>query len=377
MNLFIDINYNLQSFLDVLGLIQGLSFGVLLLILTYRHFRSTYFLGLFLVLYSLKLMLFIPSGLNLITYYPGLFLLPFNFSWILFPIFFVYTQKISIFSNEKVKYWVLYPGIVSFILQSVIYFLPYSTKMEIAESVWHEFVFTYLGIFYSWGIGIWNLRLLNRHRMAVENTFSYLGNKLLNWVRVFLIYLLITSVLVHVLYYVSPENYYFKILFSSLDLIAIYWLGINGIMQQNVLSTLNNKKPGIPYQVSDFKNELKITSKKENLKAIMDKIDSYMKSSEAYLISELTIVDLADQLEMHPKKISTTINGIFKQNFNSYVNYLRIKKAEDLLSKKSTDHFSVEGIGKEVGFHSKSAFYAAFKKITGTTPNKFKDSIAR
>ncbi|WP_217349969.1 helix-turn-helix domain-containing protein [Muriicola soli] len=315
--------------------------------------------------------------MNLIPYYPELFLLPFDFSWILFPIFFVYTQKISIFSDEKIKYWVLYPGIASFILQTVIYFLPFSLKTEIAESFWHEFGFTFLGIFYSWGIGIWNLKLLNRHREEVENTFSYLENKLLNWVRIFLLYLLITSVLVHILYYVSPDNYYFKMLFSIIDLIAIFWLGLNGIMQQNVLSTLNYKKSGLSFQVQEIGNDKMSTDNDENLKVLMGKIDNYMKSSEAYLISELTIVDLADKLKMHPKKISTTINGIFKQNFNSYVNYLRIRKAEDLLSKKSTDYLSVEGIGKEVGFHSKSAFYAAFKKITGTTPNKYKDSIAR
>ena len=111
-----NLNINLQSLLDIIGLIQGITLGILLLILNYKHYRSTFFLGLFLLLFSLKLAVFIPKGLNLDQVYPELFLLPFNFSWLLFPLFFIYTQKVSIFSNQKTKYWVVVPGIISVLL---------------------------------------------------------------------------------------------------------------------------------------------------------------------------------------------------------------------------------------------------------------------
>ncbi len=373
----VGINYNLQSILDILGLIQGITLGILLLVLNYKHFRSTYFLGLFLFLFSLKLTIFIPKGLNLDQIYPELFLLPFNFSWLLFPIFFIYTQKVSIFSDQKVKYWLLYPGILSFVFQVIIYFLPYSTKQAIALSFWHELVFTILGICYAWVIGIWNLKLLNQHRTEVQNTFSLIEHKVLIWARIFLIYSLSTSVLIHILYYISPENYYFKIIFSIFDLIAIYWVAVNGVIQRNVLSILDKKESGIPSQDTlAIENDPKKIVKDEDLKTLMQHIDSYMKSTEAFVRTELTIIDLAEKLKVHPKRISASINTIFNQNFNSYVNQLRIKKAEILLTDQSSNYFSIEGIGKEVGFHSKSAFYSAFKKVTGTTPNKYKERIA-
>ncbi len=373
----VDLNYNLQSILDILGLLQGITLGILLLILNYKHFRSTYFLGLFLVLFSLKLAIFIPKGLNIVQIYPELFLLPFNFSWLLFPIFFIYTQKVSIFSDQKIKYWLLYPGIISFALQVIIYFLPHSTKLAIAQSFWHELVFTILGICYSWVIGIWNLKLLNRHRTEVQNTFSLIEHKVLVWVRIFLIYSLSTSVLIHILYYISPENYYFKIIFSIFDLIAIYWVAVNGVIQRNVLSILDKKESGIPSQNTlAIENDQRKIVTDEDLKTLMEDIDSYMKTTEAFVRTELTIIDLAEKLKVHPKRISTSINTIFNQNFNSYVNQLRIKKAKFLLTDQASSYFSIEGIGKEVGFHSKSAFYSAFKKVTGTTPTKYKERIA-
>ena len=371
------INYNLQSILDILGLIQGITLGILLLVLNYKHFRSTYFLGLFLFLFSLKLTIFIPKGLNLDQIYPELFLLPFNFSWLLFPIFFIYTQKVSMFSDQKVKYWLLYPGILSFVFQVIIYFLPYSTKQAIALSFWHELVFTILGICYAWVIGIWNLKLLNQHRTEVHNTFSLIEHKVLVWARIFLIYSLSTSVLIHILYYISPENYYFKIIFSIFDLIAIYWVAVNGLIQRNVLSILDKKESGIPSRDTlTIENDPKKIVKDEDLKTLMEHIESYMKTTEAFVRTELTIIDLSEKLKVHPKRISASINTIFNQNFNSYVNQLRIKKAEILLTDQSSNYFSIEGIGKEVGFHSKSAFYSAFKKVTGTTPNKYKERIA-
>ncbi len=371
------INYNLQSILDILGLVQGMTLGVLLIVLNYKHFRSTYFLGLFLFLFSLKLASFIPKGLHIDQVYPELFLLPFNFSWLLFPIFFIYTQKVSIFSDQKIKYWVLYPGILSFALQLVIYFLPYSTKLAISQSFWHELVFTMLGISYSWIIGIWNLKLLNQHRSEVQNTFSLMEQKVLVWARIFLIYSLSTSVIIHILYYTAPDNFYFKIVFSIFDLVAIYWIAVNGVLQRNVLSILDKKESGNPLQKTlEIQNGPKKIRNEEDLKTLMEQIDSYMRSTEAFVRTELTIIDLAEKLKVHPKRISACINTIFNQNFNSYVNQLRISKAENLLSDQSSNHYSIEGIGKEVGFHSKSAFYSAFKKVTGTTPTKYKERIA-
>ncbi len=364
-------NLNLQSILDIIGFLQGILLGIILLILNAKGSRSCFFLGLFLLAFSLKLAYYIPGGLNLERSYPQLYLLPFNFSWLLFPLFYIYTQQVSFFSDQKTKYWILIPGLVSFAAQVYIYLLPYGEKLEIATSGWYLFVFTYLGIFYAWAIGLWNLRLLRQHRGEVHNVFSFVESKELQWAKYFLIYSLVTSVFIHILYLIEPQNYYFKIIFSVFDLFAIYWIFYHGIRQRNVLTYLSDSRKFAPFPIPSDSEPPESKMVIGDLHKLSEKIEGILMSTESYANTDLTIMELAEKLDEHPKRISMAINTVFNQNFNSYVNDLRVKKAISLLKTNELDHLSIEGLGKEVGFHSKSAFYAAFRKSTGTTPAHF------
>lgn len=367
-----NLNFNLQVLLDSIGLVQGVTLGILLIVLNKRKYRSTFFLGLFLLFFSLELATWISTNLQISDNYPEIFLLPFNFSWLLFPLFFIYTQQVSIFSDEKTKYWLLYPGILSILAQIFIFWLPIETKIEIEASSWHKLVFWMLGNYYSWIIGIWNLWILYKHRIEVQNTFSYLAFKELQWARYFLIYLLVTSVYGHLIAYGFPDLYKDNTVFSVMDLVAIYWVSYFGITQRNVLKVLFKndiinddigklKDAGQPYSTAP-----------EKLSELMERINGYMITAKAFVNPELSIVDLAEGLEVHPKLVSTTINTVSNQNFNSYVNGFRIEKALKLLEHGDLEAYSMEGIGNEVGFKSKSAFYAAFKKETGTTPTRYR-----
>lgn len=371
MNQPLQLNYNFQALLDTIGLFQGLALGTILLLVNRKKYRSTFFLGLFLIVFSLKLIPFISLSLNAGAVYPALFLIPLNFSWFLFPLFYIYTQKISVHSRRKTSYWVLYPGILAFLGQLMIYSLPYQTKIEISNSTWYLLVFTVVGIIYSWAIGLMNLKLLFEHNIEVKNTYSLVESKGLQWTRNFLIYLLVTSLVIHVMFFASPKNFYFKIFFSIIDLIAIYWVSYHGLMQRNILSVLSNE---MNFSTIQPKTEVS-TMPLHELSRLMEKIDEYMRVSECFVNTELTIVDVAENLKVHPKRISTAINSVLKKNFNTYINYYRISKAVALLKKNGNLNLSVEGIGNEVGFKSKSSFYSAFKKVTGTTPNKFKEKL--
>jgi len=365
-----ELDYNIFSLFDLLALIQGILFGTLLLIKN----KSTKWLGVFLILFSLDLIPRILYDLNVYEYYPMLYGLPFNFYWIVFPIFYVYTQKVSIFSDSKIKYWLLYPGLLAYAVQLIIFLQPYAIKIDIFENIWYT-VFVISGAFYSWIVGIWNFKLIKEHCIEVENSFSKVENKKLAWASTFLIFCLVSSIISLFAYYQYDNNIYSKIIYSVFFLLVIYWVSYHGMVQRNILFLLSNNEKETVAENDGFKVSENVPSKNENVDELMEQIDAYMSSSESFRQTELTIIDLAKNLNIHTKRISNAINTIRKQNFNTYVNNFRIEKAITLLAEENSA-LSIEGIGYEVGFHSKSAFYAAFKKVTGTTPSKYKQNTA-
>jgi len=370
-----DLNYNFASFLDALGFAQAFSFGILLILLSKEKRKCTLCLGIFLILISFKLLYYITNSIQIENVYPKLFLLPFNFSWLLFPLFFIYCQKISFVSKENITYWILIPGAFSFLIQIIIFFLPYETKVALSQSPWHEIVLVYLGIGYSWVIAIWNLIFLRKHRLEVKNHFSTLESKQLNWANIFLLYSLITSIIIHIMYFISPKDLHYRIVFAVFDLIAIYWIAFFGIRQKSVINI--NSVSEIK-MANSFINPNEVDPMtKESMEKLMIQINKHMANSEVYMNLELTIIDLANDLGVHPKKISAAINTISNKNFNSFINSYRVEKAKNLLLEKNKRHdLSIDGIGYEAGFKSKSAFYSAFKKETGITPTKYVTSTS-
>jgi len=369
-----ELDYNLYALFQTVGFVQAITLGVLLIFVNKNKYKSTLFLGIFLILFGLETVPIVLNSLNAYPSYPELYLLPVDFFLLHFPIFYVYVHQICIFSNEKTKYWVLYPGIAAFIAQIAVFFLPYSTKIAITASVGYDIYF-YCKVLYGLSIGIYTLWLLFKHKIEVRNYFSMLESKELTWARIFLFYNILGSILYTLFSFTIKDSVFAEIFFASFDLILIYWVSYHGVEQRNILSLLAKKEEfDASSQDLSVKMELSVLSN-DGLEELMKNIDDYMQSSEPFMSTELTIIDLAKELDAHPKRISTAINMICRQNFNAYVNRFRIRKAEKLLENEAYAHLSIEGIGNEVGFHSKSAFYSAFKKFTGTTPSKYKENL--
>ncbi|TNF75361.1 MAG: AraC family transcriptional regulator [Bacteroidetes bacterium] len=101
-------------------------------------------------------------------------------------------------------------------------------------------------------------------------------------------------------------------------------------------------------------------------------LTSFMESSNIYLRHNLTLYDLSKAMEVSPRLISGCINQNLGNNFVEWVNGFRVEAAIAKLQDPAFDHLSVEGIGLESGFQSRSAMYAAFKKQTGYSPGHFR-----
>lgn len=111
-------------------------------------------------------------------------------------------------------------------------------------------------------------------------------------------------------------------------------------------------------------------------KQIIDQLDTLMEKEALYKTPNLKIEQVAARADLSVNMLSQVLNDNLQSNFSSFINSYRIKTAKQFLRSDAYTHLTVEAIGYEVGFNSKSAFYAAFKKLTGLTPVTYRDDKA-
>ena len=95
-----------------------------------------------------------------------------------------------------------------------------------------------------------------------------------------------------------------------------------------------------------------------------------MSEEKPYKNGSLKIGDLAEKLQVTQHHLSQFLNEHFGKNFTSYINEYRIEEAKEMILSNET--YTLEAIGHECGFKSKSTFFTTFKKITGVTPAAYK-----
>jgi AraC-like DNA-binding protein len=109
--------------------------------------------------------------------------------------------------------------------------------------------------------------------------------------------------------------------------------------------------------------------------SLIQALDQLMLGKEMYKNPNLTLGELAKAVSLPSHQLSQVLNDSLGKNFTSFVNGYRINAACKMIA---DDHpFSLEALGYEVGFNSKSTFYSSFKKARGTTPLQYKEQIGK
>ena len=89
------------------------------------------------------------------------------------------------------------------------------------------------------------------------------------------------------------------------------------------------------------------------------------------LASDLSLSDLADLVQMSPRQFCRFFSNSFGSTPHQYLLKERVRRAKELLS---TGSLPVE-IAKILGFSSQSHFTDVFRKLTGTSPGRFRQEI--
>ncbi|WP_316738936.1 helix-turn-helix domain-containing protein [Pedobacter aquatilis] len=130
------------------------------------------------------------------------------------------------------------------------------------------------------------------------------------------------------------------------------------IFKHSKTSTFLNEKARYKNKELDKKTLLLIEQK---LDIIIDK--------ELFLNPNFSLDDAAKELKITRHILSQYVNEVLGKSFSNLIKTYRIDKAKKLL--ETQKNYTIESLGYDSGFNSKSTFFTAFKKNTGLTPAEY------
>jgi len=221
-----------------------------------------------------------------------------------------------------------------------------------------------------------SLRLINRHRLAVNTFASSPSHVDLSWLRYFL-YGVSFLVLVWLTTLLFPELVSYV---NSLYFAGVYYLAYFALNQREIFPFSEADKTAIAEVMEEGQHPVLIEEPRKSLISpdelaeAKERLLASMLKERCYLDNELTLPKLAEVTQLSIHKLSYLLNNEFDQNFYQFVNSYRIEEAKRLLVDPKKSHLSIEGIAYEAGFNSKSVFNTTFKKMTGFSPSEFRTS---
>jgi len=184
----------------------------------------------------------------------------------------------------------------------------------------------------------------------------------------------------------TPVIYYSLRLCST---IMIYWVGLKVIfryrtmedrivLRENIQREIPSKNIG-DRELNFINNAIdeQVKEKSEKQQNFFTKINSYVIEQKKFLDPYLSLESLAKELKVSSGYLSLLINTYSVKNFSDYINGFRIDQVKKLIINNEYVNYTIESIGLESGFNSKSTFYSAFKKFTGQSPRGFKQQFVK
>ena len=365
--------------LYLIGAVQGIVFGVILLGSTQHNKWANRFLAGLLLLLSYRLLVQTLRLLGL-GYYDTWYYFMLDLSWVTGPLlyFYVKAQTVPDFRLKR---------------SDSIHFLPLllqiicSVFVRLQNLYWDgtRESLTWLGY---WGYVVWmNYSTIYVLASLLIILYAIQAEKLLlappegvqidsqrnQWLKriilsfkvyfslvlaILVIDLLVYKVSVDQSYFYFTRFYYYPF-FAGISLLT-YWIGIEGFRRKD--------HEGLSLRV-----ELD-QGKKGELEQIAAELEKLMRDKKLYTEPELTLNVLAEHLEVKPYLVSQTLKEICKTKFSDYINAKRVDELVRLLSDPQNSKFTLLSLALEAGFNSKSSCHRAVKKHLGKSPSELRPS---
>jgi len=236
-----------------------------------------------------------------------------------------------------------------------------------------------------------SIRYYLRYKQFILQEASFADAIMFRWVRNFLIAFFIYFLL-NFIFHLIPlfgvevdyvDSWWYYLLFALL----FYYIAINGYSNSIearmffVLELLSYKKqnllaaplpqPETFFEDIAFEKVTPASKEVSDLDSWKAKVLQEVETRKAYANPELTLSDLARQLDTNTSFLSKVINTGFDKNFNDFINYYRVEEVKQQLQTGLAGQVTIMSIAYDAGFNSKATFNRAFKKITGKNPKDF------
>lgn len=165
---------------------------------------------------------------------------------------------------------------------------------------------------------------------------------------------------------------------------VMHWTAYIGIykykLAKNKVAIYNflNNEPAISLTnleivQSNIPQEYKESVTADNL--YFQKLELLCKDQHIYTDSTLNREKVAEKLGISAGYVSQIVNTITGDNFAHYINNYLVEAVKEMISNPEYENYNLLTMGLEAGFTSKTTFYNSFKKVTGQTPNEYKNTI--
>lgn len=385
---FLSISESILFFLSGFGVLQGILLAIVIYIYSRSDKSVTKWLALFVGSVSIPILM--PVGQQLHSWQVIIFVEPFTL--LIGPLLYFYVRSFK----EEITWRKAWPHLVLFglyIINAYFLFTEVGLKYPFTPNVPPEVLdhplsfYPVLGRLIQRLVYYWlAMRVLIRYQRSIRQLFSDTSRINLGWVRWlingYLVFVIVT-IIAYSLILKYPERFSLWVLMiGSVVSVYIYLAAWKGISQ----STLWQLKPEIKKEVIEKEMQeaekmvtvkpVKVVSTEKRFDDIVSKIILLMEREKLFLETELTLLDLANKLELPSYQVSLAINEGLNKSFYDVINGYRVEEAKRLLADPKNLNYTILSVGFEAGFNSKTTFNTVFKKFTGLTPTDFRNRLA-
>ena len=241
---------------------------------------------------------------------------------------------------------------------------------RIDPSTWFRVTMSVISVISFIGYSAPSLVSVHRYRINLKNELSTINRKItLGWLlTVIVLYMsfMIIAYTLGIINIVTQIATYAQLVSFAFLLVLVYIFSFYGLLQEQIYPQPSSNKQ------EKYKNPRLTADEKTRIKKMLE---DYFNEDKPYLYSELTIGQVSDKLQLPRHTLTEVLSTEIGRNFYQFVNEYRVSEVKKMLVDPGYANYSIDAIGYECGFNSKSSFYSVFKKSTGMTPAQYKKSL--